>query len=292
VGAAGSGSNEVVGTFQVQVLVDEKDASASMTKVVGQVGDGPVPANVVWTVAKQDGDCRLETPTVPFCEAGCGADVCVADGTCQPYPTPHSVGDVTLSGANVVGGGSVVTLKEIVKAYQLPAGTTLVYPPFAEGDDITLHASGGDYAPFDLAAKGVDPLLVTSTDFELDKDKPLALAWAAATDTKASKIYLKLDISHHGGIKGMIECDTDDSGGLTISADMITELIGLGVAGFPSLVMLRESLDSTNIAPGVVRLEVSSRAERAVSVNGIDSCNVDDDCPTGETCQPNSTCAK
>ena len=290
--AGGAGSDELVGTFQVQVLVDEADDTTGMTKVVGQVGDGPVPANVVWTVTKQDGACRLETPTVPFCEAGCGADVCVADDTCQAYPTAHSVGDVTLSGANVVGGGAVVGLKEIVNAYQLPAGTALVYPPFTAGDDVKVHATGGDYTAFDLSAKGVDPLLITSTDFELDKAKPLALAWAAADDPKASQIYVKLDISHHGGIKGMIECDADDSGVLTISADLITELTGLGVAGFPSIVMLRQSLDTAQIAPGKVKLEVSSRAERAVSVKGVASCNVDDDCPSGQTCQMDSTCAK
>ncbi|HXK18018.1 MAG TPA: hypothetical protein VNG33_09455 [Polyangiaceae bacterium] len=290
---AGGGGNQLVGTFQVQVLGDDTDPSTGMTKVVGQVGDSAVPASTLWTVTKREGDCRLETPTLPFCEPACGADVCVADGVCQAYPTAHSVGDVTLSGANVTGGGSVVKLKEIVKAYQLPAGTTLVYPPFAAHDDVTLHATGGDYTAFDLAAKGVDPLLITSTDFELDTNKPLAISWVAAADPKASQIYLKLDISHHGGgIKGMIECDTDDSGALTISAEMVSELIGLGVAGFPNVVMLRESLDTAPIAPGRVMLEVSSRAERPVTVKGVDSCNADGDCPAGETCQMDSTCAK
>jgi len=291
-GAPRDGSNALVGTFQVQVLVDETDASTGMTKVVGQVGDAAVPANVIWTVTKRDGDCRLETPSVPFCEPACGADVCVADGVCQAYPTPHSVGAVTLSGANVTGGGSVVELKEFAKAYQLPAGTTLTYPPFAAQDDVTLHATGGDFAAFDLAAKGVDPLLITSTDFALDRAKPLVITWTGAADPKASQIYLKLDISHHGGIKGMIECDTDDSGSLSISAEMVSELIGLGVAGFPSVVMLRESLGSAQIAPGVVRLEVSSRAERSVTVKGVDSCTMDGDCPSGETCQTDSTCTK
>lgn len=291
---AGSSSTfpeELVGTFQVQAIEDEKDDTTGITKVVGTVGDGPIPSNVVWTVAKQEGDCKLETPTAPFCAEGCGADVCVADDTCQAYPTNHSVGDVVLSGVNVSGGGAMLTLKEIAKTYQPPAGTNFAYPPFAAGDEIKLQASGGDFAAFDLATPGVDPLHVTTTDFALDTGKAFELTWDAAKDPKASQVYVKLDISHHGGIRGMIECTTDDTGSLTISADMMSELIGLGVAGYPSVVLMRQSIDSAQIAPGRVRLEVSSRAERYVSIAGIDSCTTDEDCPSGKTCRTmDSTC--
>jgi hypothetical protein len=290
-GTTGAASEDIIGTFQVQMQVDETDSSTGLTKVVGQVGDGPIPANVVWTTTKEEGGCRLETPTAPFCEQGCGADVCVADGKCQAYPTTHSVGDVTLTGVKAMGGGSSLMLKEIAKVYQPPAGTTFTYPSFALGDSITLHAAGGDYTPFALAAKGVDPLQITSTDFEIDKDKPLALTWTAPADPKSGQIYVKLDISHHGGIRGMIECDTEDTGSLTISAAMMTDLIGLGVAGFPSVVMVRSSLDTAQIAPGKVRLEVSSRAERYVTVKGVESCTTDDDCSGGKTCRTtDSTC--
>lgn len=289
-GDAGAGSNEVVGTFQVQVLADDTDPTTGMTKVVGQVSDSAVPSNVVWTVATTEGGCRLETPTVPFCAAGCGADVCVADDVCQAYPAAHSVGAVTLKGVGLVSGGSTLTLKEIAHTYQPPAGTALAYPPFGPADDVTLHAAGGDYAAFDLSAKGVDPLAFTSTDFELEDGKPLELTWDAAADPKSSQLHVKLDISHHGGIKGIIECDSDDSGSLTISAAMISQLLGLGVAGFPSVVAMRQSLDTAAIAPGLVRLEVSARAEHYVTVKGVDSCTVAADCPDGKTCASDSTC--
>jgi hypothetical protein len=290
-GAGSTGSDEVVGTFQVQVQVDETDATTGMTKIVGQVGDGPIPANVVWTVVKEDGGCRLETPTAPFCAAGCGSDVCVADDKCQAYPSGHSVGEVTLKGVKLAAGGTDLTLKEIAKAYQPPAGTALAYPPFGFGDDVSLHAAGGDYGAFDLASKGVDPLSFTSTDFEIEEGKALALTWAAPADPKSANIHVKVDISHHGGIKGMIECDSDDTGGVTISAAMMTELIGLGVAGFPSVVVMRQSIDSVKIAPGRVNLEVSARVEHYLTVKGVDSCTVDEDCPTGKTCRTmDSTC--
>src|SRR3954470_4048533 len=269
-GEAGGGSMQVVGTFQVQVLADDTDPATGMTKVVGQVSDGPVPSNVVWTVAKTEGGCRLETPTVPFCAAGCGAEVCVADDVCQGYPVAHSVGAVTLKGVKLAGGGAELALKEIAHNYQPVAGTTLLYPPFGPDDDVTLHADGGDYAAFELSAKGVDPLAFTSTDFELEDGKPLVLAWKAAPDPKSSQMYVKVDISHHGGIKGIIECDVDDSGSLTISAAMISQLLGLGVAGFPSVVAMRQSTDTAQIAPGRVLLEVSARAEHYLTVKGVD----------------------
>jgi hypothetical protein len=286
-----TGSDEIVGTFQVQVLADESGPTTGMTKIVGQVGDGPVPPNVHWTVIKEDGGCRLETPTAPFCEAGCGSGVCVADEVCQPYPTGHSVGAVTLTGVKLAAGGSELTLKEIAKAYQPPAGTALAYPPFAAGDEIALQATGGDYAAFALSTKGVNPLAFTSTDFELAEGKPLTLTWDAAPDPKSSQMYVKLDISHHGGIKGLIECDVDDSGSLTISSEMITELMGLGVAGFPSVVLMRQSIDTAQIAPGRVRLEVSARAEHYVTIEGVASCFADEECPDGQTCRTtDATC--
>jgi len=289
-GNGNTGSEEVVGTFQVQVLADEEDLTTGMTKVVGQVSDGPVPPNVVWTVTKEEGGCRLETPSVPFCEPACGAQVCVADDVCRPYPEGHSVGAVTLAGLKLTSGGSEIALKEIAKAYQPPAGTAIAYPPFSSTDEVSVHAAGGDYAAFELSTKGVDPLAFTSTDFELDTGKALTLTWDAPPDPKSSQMYVKLDISHHGGAKGLIECDVDDTGSLTISAALITELMSLGVAGFPSVVGMRQSIDTAAIAPGLVKLEVSARTEHFVTVKGVSSCTADKDCTDGGKCQMDLTC--
>lgn len=291
-GSAIPGSSDaIVGTFQVQGLVSDADDTTGMTKIVGAVGDGPIPSSLAWSVAKKDGDCVVETPSAPFCEEGCGADVCVAENQCQAYPTNHSVGEVVLTGVKLAEGGSSVTLKEIAKAYQPPAGTQFTYPAFGAGDEIKIQAAGGDYAAFELATPGVDPVHITSTDFALEMGKAFALTWDAAEDPKASQIYVKLDISHHGGIRGMIECTTDDDGELTISAELMSELIGLGVAGFPSVVVMRQSLDYAQIAPGRVRLEVSSRVERYVTIAGVESCTTDEDCSDGKTCRTtDSTC--
>lgn len=277
--------DQIVGTFAIQIKVDK-----SMTAVVGQVGDGPVPSNLVWTEKSKEGDCRLKTPKSPFCEERCEGGVCVADGKCQPYAKPHSVGAVTLTGVKVEGGGSEIALKEIAAAYQPPAGTVLAYPPFGAEDTIEVHAVGADYPAFDLSAAGVNPIDLATTDFALSPDKPLVLEWDAAPSGAASQMHVKIDLSHHGGVKGLIECDAPDTGSLTISQEMIAELIGLGVAGYPSVVLTRTSIDTVQLDHGRVQLEVSALVERYLTTPGVVSCTTKEDCPDGQLCESDATC--
>jgi hypothetical protein len=291
-GGGSANPRELVGSFQIQVTVDDEDPSTGATSVIGKVSDGPAPATVSWEVAKTEGSCQLEKPSVPFCDPACeGGEVCVANDACQAYPTGHSVGEVRLDGVQLVAGASPVTLKEIAAAYQPPAGTAFAYPPFAEGDDVTLTAAGGDYMAFQLSAKGVAPLTLSSSDFEIATGKALTLTWAAAQAPQQSQIHVRLEISHHGGgSRGVVECDTDDTGALTIPSALLDELVELGVAGFPTLVVTRSTTGSASIAVGQVNLVVSSKLEQAVTVNGVVSCTEDTDCSDGKICQMDLTC--
>lgn len=300
-GSGGSGSGgsggAPVGTFLVSISEDPEQPSGGLTTVSGKVNDGPIPETRVWDLVQTEGDCRLEKPRSPFCEPTCGEGVCVEDDTCASYPTAHSVGEVTLEGVALASGETTVVLREILKQYQQAAGTMFAFPPFAEGAAVSLHATGGDYAAFDLLAPGILPLQLTSTDFELDEGKPLELSWAPASDPKSSQLHVELDLSHHGGSRGRIECDTDDDGSLVISGEMMSELIGLGVAGFPKLVATRKSRDATGIAPGLVELGLVSQRDQVLTVAGIISCtglepepNAPPECPDGAVCQQDLTC--
>jgi hypothetical protein len=292
-GPSGGGSSngpELLGTFKVEVTADESGPTTGTTSVLGKVSTGATPSNVVWDEAATEGPCRLEKPRAPFCAPSCGSDVCVEDDVCRAYPTAQSVGAVTLSGVNLTGGGSSLELKEVAKAYQPPAGTTFAYPPFAEGDAVKVSAAGGDLPGFELETTGVSPFWLTSDDLMLEEGEPLELTWEAAADAKASSIHVKLDISHHGGSKGMIECDQDDTGSLSIPASLVSELLGLGVAGFPTVIVTRSASDRTALGGGEVALVVASTIERAVGVPGLESCTDNDDCPSGETCQADLTC--
>jgi hypothetical protein len=299
-GATGGGSaipSLVVGSFQIEMSVPEDAPDTLRTSVLGKVNGGATPPTIIWETTKTDGECWLEKPRVPFCSEGCGADVCVDDDVCMPYPEGHSVGEVQLRGLKLVGGGSDLTLKEIANTYQPGAGVAFDDPPFAEGDAIELSAAGGDYAAFALTTSGVAPLEITSTDFELADGKDLELTWQAAADPTSSVVHVKIDISHHGGSRGLIECDATDDGALTVPAALVGELLGLGFAGFPSLVATRSSRDSVQITPGRVELVVSSKAQRPVTIDGLISCTGAEpeagdppECPDGTTCQSDFTC--
>ena len=285
-GAAAAGdSSTLVGSFQVK-LTAESDLGAANTTVVGKVYDGPTPATVVWESPQVDGDCTLTTPRVPFCNTPCGGSAaCVEDDTCLAYPTARGVGAVTVSGL----AASPFQLTAVSNTYQAPASATLAYPPFADGDPVSVSAAGDYFGAFSINAKGIAPLVLQSTGLALKTGQALELSWAKGA-TSDAKIHVKLDISHHGGSKGQIECDTADSGALSVSAALVTKLLNLGVAGYPTVIVTRHSTGSTVIAAGRVDLEVSSVVEQAVTVEGLASCTSDDDCATGQTCQNDLTC--
>jgi hypothetical protein len=279
----------LVGSFQVQ-LIAATDASPAKTAVLGKIYDGPTPPAVVWEQADERGDCRLMTPRVPFCSTPCGGSaVCVEDDTCEPYPAAHGAGTVTLGGVRLTDGGASFAMDPINNTYQPGAGVTLEYPAFDEGAEVTLAAAGDYFHAFELAAAGVRPLELADTALALAQDTPLDLEWTAGSVASA-RIRVKLDISHHGGTRGMITCEAADTGALTIDGGLIGRLLDLGVAGFPTIIVTRESIGAVTIAPGRVELVLSSSLEHAVDVPGVESCTADDQCPAGQTCQPDLTC--
>ncbi len=282
----------LAGQFQVRLIAPiASPATPGATSVIGKIYDGAVPENVVWEEQQKDGDCRLLTPRVPFCNTPCGGSaVCVENDKCAPYPTAHGAGAVTVSGIKLESGATSFTMIPVVNSYQPAAGTKLAYPGFAEGDDLKLEAAGDYYAPFSLAAKGVPALQLTAPSYALAAGQPLKLAWAPPTKPGASTVQVKLDISHHGGTKGKITCDTADSGSLEVSAALVTKLLALGVAGFPTVIVTRRAVASTVIAPGRVELVISSDIEQAVSVPGVVSCTDSAQCPNGQICQSDLTC--
>ncbi len=282
---------DLLGTFQVE-LVEPTTDNAGYTSVLGKVYDGQQPQNVVWTETARSGDCVLLTPSVPFCTPACGSTgVCVAENTCHAYPTSQSVGTVKVKGVKTQSGGTEVELKAIQNSYQPPAGTTLAYPAFDEGATVEVTASGSDFTSgFTARAKGIAPLTLTTPSFALANGQALAVAWTAPAASDSSKIALKLDISHHGGSKGKIECTTSDSGSLSIASSLVDQLLALGAAGYPTVIVTRKSFGHAAAADGHVDLLISSEIEKPIAVPGVISCTSNDDCTAPATCQDDLTC--
>jgi hypothetical protein len=286
----------LVGTFQVRLVapvpaMGGEPGTAGYAAVLGKVYDGPTPSQIIWEKGTKAGDCQLLTPRVPFCSTPCGGSaVCVEDETCKPYPTAHGVGTVTAKGIKTESGATEFSMAPIANSYQTPAGVKLAYPPFAEGDKIVFDASGDHFSAFSVESMGISQLELTNASIAIEADQPIKLTWSPPAAAGSSTIHVKLDISHHGGTKGVIECEAADAGSLDLSAAILKELVDLGVAGFPTIVVTRKAVGSTTISPGRVDLVIASDVERAVQIPGLTSCTEDAQCPNGQTCQPDLTC--
>jgi hypothetical protein len=290
-----SGTPDVLaGSFLVSLeeaiaATSTSPASDAYSKISGTVADGPSPALILWNPTMQEGDCRLLTPQFPFCSVSCGgAAACVADEVCLAYPNLYDIGIVTVTGVHPSEGVPDVTMEPASGAYQTL--DPLPFPPFQENEEIVLEAAGGDIPGFTITSRGIAPLVMSGDTPALARDQALDLEWTAPGIAGASTIHVKLDISHHGGFRGKIECDVVDTGSLSIPASLINPLLDLGVAGFPSVVVTRHAVGSTTIAAGRVELEVLSSLDVPVSVPGVVSCNETADCPQDQTCQDDLTC--
>lgn len=285
---------ELFGTFRISLIAPRTEMGGGTTPghttILGKVYDGSQPETVIWQPKATSGGCTLSTPRVPFCSPGCGSSAaCVADNTCKAYPTSQSVGAVHVEGVGAAG----FDLTAVSNSYQVPAGTTLPYPAFAEGDVIGVRAAGSAFTSgaFTLGARGVATLDVANTaSLALQAGRPLSLSWTAPGAAASSRVQVKLDISHHGGSKGKIECDVADTGALSIDAAMVDQLLALGAAGFPTIILTRATIGRAAVAGGHVDLIVASEVEAPIAVPGVVSCTEDTQCTPPQTCQSDLTC--
>jgi hypothetical protein len=295
-GAGGEAVGPVpaVGNFVLRLIppvpaADGVPAVDGVTTLVGRVNDGPTPELIRWTSTRNDAACRVLEPSIPFCDPSCaGGRVCVDEDTCQAYPSAHTVGNVHMDGVRNRAGATAYDVLPVGNTYQY---TDMPFPAFDEGGALRLDAAGGDYDPFSIAARGVAPLEVPAAEFAMVRGEALVLTWGAPGIADVSTIHVKVDISHHGGSRGKIECDAPDTGRLEIPAELSDHLLDLGAAGFPVVQLSRRHVGATEIAVGRVELTVTSDVERPLSVPGIISCTGDEQCPEGQYCQSDLSCA-
>lgn len=288
-------SDELNGAFTLSLVTAreataETDASEARTAFLGIVNDGPKPSPNAWVEEQSEAGCTLYTPASPLCDPSCGSSaVCVSDDTCAPYPKSQSVGTITLTGA----GDTPVEMTPIGSTsfnYQPKASTPLPYPPCTEGDELSLSVEGGSYQGFELTTRCIAPLEFKGP-IALVKDTPLQLTWGPPSDPTLARIQVKLNISHHGGSRGEIRCDVEDTGSLELPASMVNRLLELGVAGFPTIVLTRSVTGGVQSGePKDVQFIMQQYVEVPVEIEGLISCNDTMLCPDGQTCQIDLTC--
>jgi hypothetical protein len=280
-----SGSTGRVGNFQV-LLADAiaELGSPANTSLVGYVYDHqPPPSDVVLKLDREQGGCQLLVPANPFCEPDCDADhVCTADSKCSPRAVAQSVGVVHVTGLQPVD----FTMDPAPPgfAYQPSGDVHLAYPPCTEGADVKLEADG-----FSISGKCISPLVLDgSGSISVKSGQALHLTWTAPGQSNISRVSIHIDLAHHGGKKGEIDCDVADTGSFDIPEPLVTRLVGLGLAGFPTVDVSRNSVATAAAEPGI-KLTITSTTSRPLDT-GVVSCGDTLPCPSGMSCAADRTC--
>ncbi|MGC4067597.1 MAG: hypothetical protein QM784_23710 [Polyangiaceae bacterium] len=179
-----------------------------------------------------------------------------------------------------------------VNANYLPKSTDkLDYPPCYSGKDVTLSGSVGG-SNVEVVASCSEPLELGGPDpLPFISGSPLVLEWTKPSVEGKTRIAVEIDISHHAGLKGLIRCETADTGSLTIDASLVTALISLGTAGYPEVSVTRSALGSTAVGKGHLALDIYSINTRFLNIPGYTSCSSSEDCPTDKpTCTEGLLC--
>lgn len=300
-GALGDGSAEdaasgaaVFGYFNVKITPMKpatllRAAMPDQVGVIGAFGASPTPDPFPWVVELEEGDCRLLLPRHPLCDPACtGGAMCVADElgetACIPQPEAADVGTL-----QVTGLGEPFEIERAGRSYQ-PVGIELAFPPCEDGEPIEIAAEGGAFDAFELRSTCVAPMVFPGP-VAIERGMPLQLTWEPPSDPELTRVQVHFDISHHGGARGLIDCDLEDDGSHAIPAALVDGLVDLGVSGFPTLVLTRSAVahGSTSQSEAVV-LTVSSSFDNLVEIEGLTSCTSDEHCEGDATCQPDFRC--
>jgi hypothetical protein len=276
-GSSAGGAAELRGSIVVS-MVGATTENEGFTAILGRFFDGPTPPPIPLELDTELGDCKLFVPSHPFCDTPCTPDVCTADDVCTKFPTPLGVGSLTIEG---LGDTLQIEPTTSMSIYQSPS---LPYPPCDDGDPVSASAQG-----FTLEAECIAPLELSGPDpIPVSAGEPVQVAWLPAREGAGSRIRIGLDLAHHGGKKGEIDCEVPDTGSFDIPEPLVTKLIGLGLAGYPTISVSRVSVGTDAVQSGLVLL-VSENKQRAVDT-GVKSCQEDSECTAPEVCAADRTC--
>lgn len=269
---------ERVGSFTLNL-------GTNYTTFQGAVSDGITPGGIPAPIGSS-GTCELLTAPSLLCATPCASGtVCAGDDMCIPEAIEISAGLITVTGAELPISEDV---NGITGGYNLTFNDP--YPGFEVDAAITLTAAGDEAEAFSLMGEGVGQLTSSSTSFNVTEGEPLELSWDPAGASAHSSINISLSVNTHGGVGAWIECSAEDTGSFSIPADLLQQLVDLGLSGFPRVTIARRTIDSTEIEAGCVDFAVASDLMLDVTVDGLVSCNGPEDCPDGQTCNATLYC--
>ena len=254
------------------------ESTPSYAYINGAVTNGVVPATIL-TALTTVGDCTLWRRENPYCDPSCDPGyTCDFDGSCVEYPEGQDLGTVTVDGLL-----SPVSM-DPVDPGALYFNTSLGNPPWDPGSLVTLQTGGGVYDPITLYGVAPDDLTVETTEWVVTQGQPLAVAWTAPASTSRAKVRVTVNIDQHGTTPVTAVCWFDDDGAAEVPSEVIDGLVTLGVTGFPSGTIARQTVDNAAAGAGCADLTLSSSRTPTVSVYGYTPCFSSEDCPEGTEC--------
>jgi hypothetical protein len=278
------------GSFTLNLIppVVSDDPSLStpgFTSFTGVIRNAEVPETIVWTKALEEAGCVLYVPKLPFCSACGSSQFCVGDEQCEDPPIPLNLGAVSVSGVTLRDGSSGFSVEPSAPKFNYMAPSAIAYPPAVAGTQVSLTGDGGDYPSISLTTTMVTPIELLGADpIPMNAGQSLPVRWTAAGVTSDTRIAILVNISHHGGARGKIECDVEDNGSLDIPAPLVSRLLQLGYSGFPTVEVSRRATSSEDLGGGTLRLDIASSGIRNLAIDGQTSCRSNDECRDGQTC--------
>lgn len=269
---------ERLGAFAVRLDTDR-------TTVGGGVSNGVLPSSVP-AVAAEGGGCELLVPRNLLCTSCGSTQACAGDDVCVAKPARVSAGTLRVEG--------LLTDLEVA-----PNGITTEYsktvldpfPAYVPGDTLKLHADGDVVSAFEAELIGVPPLTSSLTSVAVKQGEPAVLSWdAEASNPEETAIFVSFSVNVHGAVTGWIECTAPDNGEFEIPAELVSQLIDLGSSGFPRVDLERRSSATVDLESGCVDLFVASEITLDIDLEGLSSCNEDQDCESDQTCNDQKVC--
>ena len=218
------------------------------------------------------GDCRFVKPDTPGqCDPFCAwPGFCGSDNVCVEGLPQLWAGDIALTGLETKCALPVV-LSGTYQYYggycedpahpgQVPDPSYTPTDVFAAGATRTAVAAGGtDLPAFSLSTLGVEPVVsdLACKTFALVPGQSLHVTWSPSTQA-GDRVSFELISANHGTQFGHVECETADTGALTVDAS----LVDLHLAEFnpvPSWRLARFHVGAIDV--GDVRVEFEARSQ-------------------------------
>ena len=249
------------------------------TDVSGKVADGVVPFTVLEELVAEGG-CAVLRRNNPYCDPACGpADTCDFNGECIPYPVNQDLGTVGISGL-----ARAVSMEPVFPGNTY-YDTEAPYAEIVPGAVVSLGMPGGVYGPATMYGVGFEALDVTGAAWNVEAGTDLALTWPAPVDAVVrSEITVEINIDIHGVTPSVLRCAFPDNGSAVIPGAILTELVGVGVTGFPNGTIIRRTVDHAAAGAGCMEFIVSTPRSAQVDVAGHTPCVNDEECPEEQQC--------